>query len=451
MKKLMMLEFNELCPSLVKRFMDAGHLPNFKRLHDSSVIRTTDANANGEDLNPWVQWVDVHTGLDFKDHGLQHLNEAHKFDGKFTWDILSEKFGVKSWICGSMNGDYSDSFKGRFLPDPWAAEIRPNPPQQMDDYYNFICQGVQGHSGNSAEVSTGTFIRSLLKNGVSISTVMKLAHQMMKEKLLGKGSWERAMILDWIQFDVFKHYYKKESPQFSTFFSNSCAHYQHHYWRDFEPEVFGDDDYEPDTEKSQAILNAYKNTDSIAGKILDMIDDDTAVLFATALSQQPYTESERFYYHISGETEFRQQFNIPSTVTYTPVMATQFHLHCSSEAEAAEVEAQLTAYEMDSDEYFHVGNKTLFLVFRKDNNMLDVQCRVTKDARPDATFVDTRDGSTHKLYDHFYQMNDTKTGMHNPYGLYWFRHPQKSPELVEETCPPSQVHHDVINFFGAAA
>jgi len=104
---------------------------------------------------------------------------------------------------------------------------------------------------------------------------------------------------------------------------------------------------------------------------------------------------------------------------------------------------------MDSNEYFHIGNNTLFLVNEKDNNLLDIQCRVTKDARPDATFTDG-DGKTYKLYDHFYQMSDTKTGMHNPLGLYWFRHPQKSPGLVEESCPPSQVHHDVIDFFGAA-
>jgi len=223
MKKLIMLEFNELCHDLVERFIEQGELPNFKRLRDSSVVRHTDANAKGEDLNPWVQWVDLHTGLHFDEHGLYKLNEAHKFDGKFTWDLLSEQLGVKSWICGSMNAGYREGFKGRFLPDPWTVNVEPHPPQQMNEYYDFICQTVQGHSNGKAEVSSVAFVKSLMKQGLSASTLFKLVKQIAGEKLAGKGSWERAMILDLIQFDIFRHYYKKESPQFSTFFSNCCT------------------------------------------------------------------------------------------------------------------------------------------------------------------------------------------------------------------------------------
>ena len=48
MKKLIMLEFNELCPLLIERFVEAGELPNIKKLYSSSVVRTTDANASGK-------------------------------------------------------------------------------------------------------------------------------------------------------------------------------------------------------------------------------------------------------------------------------------------------------------------------------------------------------------------------------------------------------------------
>jgi len=63
MKKLVMVEFNELCPHLMQRFIDAGELPNFAKMQKASVVRTTDAQASGEELNPWIQWVDLHTGL----------------------------------------------------------------------------------------------------------------------------------------------------------------------------------------------------------------------------------------------------------------------------------------------------------------------------------------------------------------------------------------------------
>ena len=64
---VILLEFNELTPSLISRFIAEGRLPNFKRLYDESRVFTTDATEDAwEDkrlLNPWVQWVTVHTGV----------------------------------------------------------------------------------------------------------------------------------------------------------------------------------------------------------------------------------------------------------------------------------------------------------------------------------------------------------------------------------------------------
>lgn len=443
-----MLEFNELCPLLVERFIEAGELPNLKKLCSASVVRTTDAEASGEKLNPWVQWVDLHTGKNFKEHGLYNLNEAHKYQGKFTWDILSEKLGLKNWICGSMNAGYGDKFDGRFLPDPWSVNIAPFPPKHMDEYYNFVCQAVHGHSNGGATVPPTAFLNSLLKQGLSFSTAMKLITQVLKEKLFAKDSWERAMVLDWIQFDLFKHYYKKESPDFSTFFSNSVAHYQHHYWRDYEPELFPEQNFTQDKGKSGAILQAYKNSDAIIGKIMEMVDDNTALLFVTALSQQPYTKNERFYYHISDEASYRSLFNIPDTVAYKPVMAHQFNLEATSEEEARALAKSLTLYEMDSGEYFHEGTNQLFLI-RREKNVLDVQCRLTKKARENATFIDKHSGQTYSFYESFFRMSEIKSGMHNPIGLYWFYNPEMSPQIIQESCPPAQVHNDVLNYFGA--
>jgi len=448
-KKLVMLELNELCPHLVSRFIEAGELPNFKKLRDSSTVKETDAGASGEDLNPWVQWVDIHTGMDFDKHGVSKLNEATKLQGSYTWDLLSGKMGVKSWVCGSMNASYGSAYTGRFLPDPWSVDVLPYPHAQMDDVYNYISEGVQGHSNGKASISSSSFVKSALKQGLSLSTVTRLAAQLIGEKVFGGQSWARALALDWIQFDLFKHYYKKEAPEYATLFSNCVAHYQHHYWRDYEPEFFGDPTYKPDPLQAKAMLRAYKNSDAILGKLMDLIDDDTAIVFVTALSQQPYTETERFYYHISSENVFRQQFDIPASVAYKPVMAHQFHLEASSEKEAQALMDALDSYEMDSDEYFHVGNRRLFHASIQ-GSVIDVQCRCTTNVREDAMFIDTRDGSSSKFYDYFYRMNEVKSGMHSPIGMYWFRQPEVPAKIVEDRCPPAQVHHDVLAYFSSA-
>ena len=42
-----------------------------------------------------------------------------------------------------------------------------------------------------------------------------------------------------MQYDVFAHFHRRLNPAFSTFFLNSTAHYQHAYWENMEPQVFG--------------------------------------------------------------------------------------------------------------------------------------------------------------------------------------------------------------------
>ena len=51
------MEFNELVPSLLDRFMKRGDLPNFKRFYEEADVYVTDAEEEGDWLDPWIQWV----------------------------------------------------------------------------------------------------------------------------------------------------------------------------------------------------------------------------------------------------------------------------------------------------------------------------------------------------------------------------------------------------------
>ena len=57
---VLLLEFNELSPLLMERFVGGGLLPNFKILHDVSEIYTTEAVEKYRYLEPWIQWITVH-------------------------------------------------------------------------------------------------------------------------------------------------------------------------------------------------------------------------------------------------------------------------------------------------------------------------------------------------------------------------------------------------------
>src|SRR5215470_7916653 len=99
---VIVLEFNELTPSLIDRFIREGDLPNFERFRRQSRVFTTEAEERPPNLEPWIQWVTVHCGLPYREHGVFHLNEGHKLDAKRTWEILADE-GLRVWVCGSMN------------------------------------------------------------------------------------------------------------------------------------------------------------------------------------------------------------------------------------------------------------------------------------------------------------------------------------------------------------
>ena len=89
--RVILLEFNELCPDLLGDFMGRGLLPNFRRLYESSAVFTTDAGEDAPNLEPWIQWPTVHSGLPFADHGVFHLGDGKKLACKCIAEVLSEE------------------------------------------------------------------------------------------------------------------------------------------------------------------------------------------------------------------------------------------------------------------------------------------------------------------------------------------------------------------------
>jgi hypothetical protein len=121
---VVLLEFNELSPSLMYDFMAAGELPNFKKLHDSSHVYITDAEEQAPNLEPWIQWVTVHSGLPFSEHRVFHLGDGAKLRAPQIWDLLS-RAGHKVWVCGSMNIRYDQTLNGAAHQIRGRPEYRP--------------------------------------------------------------------------------------------------------------------------------------------------------------------------------------------------------------------------------------------------------------------------------------------------------------------------------------
>src|SRR5437588_8132946 len=179
---VILLEFNELCPSLMSRFIGQGHLPNFKKFSAESSVFVTEAEERAPYLDPWIQWVTVHTGLNFRDHGLERLNEGHTLRAKRVWDFVCEE-GDPVWVCGSMNVGYRPGLKGAVMPDPWTTQVAPAP-EDLKPYFSFIQRNVLEYTNERVPLTRADYLKFVAfmgQHGLSPSTLTAIAQQLFSE------------------------------------------------------------------------------------------------------------------------------------------------------------------------------------------------------------------------------------------------------------------------------
>ena len=232
---MLVLEFNELCPSLLTRFMQEGLLPNFSRLYGRSEIYTT--TTDDQHLEPWVQWVTFHCGVGESIHGVRELDQGHSVKQPAIWDVLATE-GKSSVVFGAMNTAPAKTEKILIIPDPWSTRIPV--PDEFAPYQEFIRPHVLGHTSKSATTSGfWAFAAFMASHGLSMSTISHLLGQLLSERTLRRDvRWRRASSLDYLQWDVFEHLWRTKHPDLAVFFSNSTAFLQHRYWRQMDPDAY---------------------------------------------------------------------------------------------------------------------------------------------------------------------------------------------------------------------
>lgn len=424
-RRILVLEFNELSPQLMDRFMSQGHLPNFRQLYRQSQVYITEAAERGWQLNPWVQWVTVHSGLDYCRHGITELDEGGKLAAQRIWDVVSEA-GLSVWVCGSMNVSYQTPLRGIVMPDPWTTKVAPYP-DSLRPFFRFVQQNVLDHTSDRVALRWKdyfAFASFMAHHGLSANSIVGIARQLIIERF-GNQRWKRAALLDKLQFDVFRWYYRKSRPHFATFFSNSTAHYQHFYWREMQPELFK---IQPTEEKrtahENAILYGYKQMDKLVERALKLADSDTIVIFATALSQQPCLmyedEGGKVMYRPRDFSKLMNVAEVHERYTIAPVMAEVFNVHLESEEDAIRVERKLRR--------LHVEGRPLMHVERKGPT-LNTKCQLHDMVLEDARIGVDGHGEAVRFFDVLYRLEEIKSGMHHPDGMLWIRMPERRHRL----------------------
>jgi len=277
------------------------------------------------------------------------------------------------------------------------------------------------------------FLAFMVTHGLSAGTIVATVRQLLAERTQDVG-WRRALILDRLQFDVFKHYYRKLKPDFATFFLNSTAHFQHVYWRNMEPDKFK---LKPraaeQATRKDAVLAGYQSMDRIVGDVLEMAGDRAIVALVTALGQQPCT-----LYEDSGGKCFHKPRDFGALLRAVgidtagchaePVMSEEFHLRFTTEAAAAAALDRLQSATLDASPLFNAS---------RDGTSIMAGCRVIRE-QPPGTRVRTVMGEW-PFEDLFYFVDTVKSGMHHPEGLFWVRVPGHAPSRPSGVIPLTRV------------
>lgn len=421
MNKIILVEFNELCPPLLAKWMAAGDLPNFKRLYEKSDIFTTLADeSEPANLEPWIQWYSVHTGLPYSEHKVFHLADGPRAGHPDIWSLLHDA-GKTVWNCSSMNARQFSYPGSAYLPDPWCTSETPFP-AELGVFHKFVGHQVREYSNKMQKLGLAdiaNFAYFMARNGLRFSTATAIAKQILSEVFSsGKTRWKRVALQDRLLFDVFGAYFKKFSPDFSTFFANSTAHLQHSHWRHMEPEKFTVKPTAADLGLyKDAIRFGYMEMDRLLGDILRLakVNAHTKIIFATALSQQPYLK----YEHVGGHNFYRpvdvsRLFEMLGITKpeIQPVMTHQFLVKFKNAEEAENAQKQLESVVIDE--------KPVFGFDKSEANSLYFGCQIRTVLQPNASIKSIVNSDFQgNFFEFFYKIEGLKSGRHHPDGCLW--------------------------------
>lgn len=416
------LELNELCPSLLERWMADGSLPNFKRLHDASAVFLTLADASEpRELEPWIQWYSIHTGLAYDQHQVFHLTEGRQANHEDIWRATMAA-GRQAMNFASMNARPFAVPGSLFVADPWC-ENEDAYPAELNIYNRFIAHNVREYSnagGGMKRRDYARFLRFMVTHGLSPHTAVRTLAQLAGERAKPESSYKRVAILDTLQFDVFVHYYRRMRPDFASFFVNSVAHLQHGHWRHMDPDAFEARPEAADLARyGDAIRTGYVAMDALVGRFLKLADRAGAiVVFQTALSQQPFDRYEasggQHFHRLRDVSEFLKRCGI-APLDADPVMTHQYLLRFDSNAARDAARARLQQFVIDDD------RPVFDFPERESENALYFGAKIDWAADPETAVRDRASNGALRLGDLLYAMDGTKSGCHHPEGALWIR------------------------------
>lgn len=343
MEKVFFLELNEFNNELLQEAASLWNLKHVQRLTRLHRTQTFTADTYESDfLEPWVQWVSVHTGKPSSIHQIKHLGDVPHLETHQLWEKLSEK-GISSGIWGAMNANRGSAQECKFfLPDPWTASERAYPEE-----LNSLLEPLRYISKNYLNLSDMKLKRLmgfLFSQGLGF-TILKEAPTLLANAIRFRGApFVFIAFVEYLSTLLFLKYKKRYQPNFSLLFLNTLAHLQHHHWRG------------ADLRNNKKIAFGMRYLDRTLGAIFSSLASDEKFVVANALSQKNTNEEKPWIlYRQIDQAAFLRTVGISCTKV-EPHMTHDAHLFFANEQDCKTAYQILTKATILGQPLFFVEN-----------------------------------------------------------------------------------------------
>ena len=351
MTKVVVLELNELNFKAIEHYVARGALPHFAAFLQRHGYCETTSETLYEELEPWIQWVTVHTGLPLAEHGIFRLGDVVASDTPQIWERMEKELQLTVGAVSPMNAANRASRPAFFIPDPWT----PTPASGSWLTRRLSHAVSQAVNDNARGTMSGSTIGILLLGLARFGLAMNYGAY----ATLGMGalrrSWNRPPFLDLFLSDVFIGLTKKTQPHFSTLFLNGAAHLQHHYM--FNSPACANGQANPSWYIGAGVDpvgEIYAVYDRILGSVQRALPD-YRILLITGLHQDPYGAPE-YYWRLRDHAAFLRRLGLRFR-DVQPRMSRDFIVRFASRTDLEFAADLLLAARIGQDQAFTVERR----------------------------------------------------------------------------------------------
>lgn len=363
-KKTILLGLNELNFDYIQSYVSQGYLKNFEKLLDTHHLIETESEKEYRLLEPWIQWVTLHTGKSYDEHKIFRLGDIINFSDEQIFESLESK-GLTVGAVSPFNAKNNLKDPVFFIPDPWTnTKVSGN--WLISSIYTAISRLVNENANNKFNLKS---ILILLLGYVIVVPISeyriyaKLFFQLRKPGI-------KAIVLDKILANLFLFLVKEKKPDFSLLFLNSGAHIQHHYL--FNSRVYEGELSNPNwycKEGWDPLLKVLENYDRLIGKLIR--NKKYQLILATGLHQQPHIHNT-YYWRLKNHHDLLASLGVEGIQSVSPRMSRDFLIEFLNEETASTAEKLLNSCYLNSpgNLVFSINNRgtSLFveLIYSED-------------------------------------------------------------------------------------